>query len=134
MSRREYLAEAREAHRYEKQDPTPVELPAGLERPLSIQEEIRRHLAEFMALGRAQEEAGGEETFEEFNDLEEEDPEPEPDTPYIAMEPDEGGEPSYRLEGDAPEQNSGDSIPPEREPTAGSAPTPPDESSPDSSS
>lgn len=56
-------------------DPTPVSVPAGLSRPLSLQEEIKRFMrSEQMRIAA---EAEGLETFEEADDFDvDEDPDP----------------------------------------------------------
>lgn len=66
-----------------------------------------------------------DESFEEFDDLEEEDPEPDWPTPYVVAEPDEGDLESYRVpeEADAPTPVEGDSEAP-ADPGAGPDPSP----------
>ena len=117
----------------EHPDPRPVEIPAGLERPLSIQEEIQRFLG--MELMRRDMERGDtvEESFEEFDDLDEDEPDPEIMTPYVVMEDDVGENDVYHVkedeEGPAPESENeeGPSEATHGAPAVESPPTPPGE-------
>lgn len=74
--------------RYDKQgrelpDPTPIEVPAGFGRPLTLQEQIERC---FRTIVSRNAEARGHESFEDANDFETDDPDPtEGDTRYTDM-------------------------------------------------
>ena len=102
MSRREYLAKQREDSRFEELDPTPVELPTGVHKPLTLQEEIRRYVQ--LEQLKATMDGPESESFEEFDDLDEEEPEPDWPTPYVVMD-DDGGE-ALIPRGNAPTEES----------------------------
>lgn len=64
-------------------DPTPMEIPAGFQRPATLQEQIERCFRQVVSRNA---EARGKESFEEANDFETDDPDPtELDTRYTLM-------------------------------------------------
>ena len=64
---------------HEALDPNPVEIPAGLRKPESLEERIRRIIRSSVSDEAAQQ---GLETFEEANDFEIDDDPVDPETPY----------------------------------------------------
>lgn len=100
-------------------DPTPVSLPHGWERPLSLHEQIKRFIRSEMS---QQAQLAGEETFEEADDFEvDEDPDPlsQYEIPEAAPEwpqgvKDEDADPPTST---PPEKSTGEAInEPERHP------------------
>jgi len=78
----------------ETPDPTPVEIPVTSQRPLTLREEMMRFIRTEMSQQARQD---GEETFEEFDDLDVDDEEPDFTTGYTVQElTDEEG--AYLLE------------------------------------
>lgn len=102
LSRRQALRAASQDHGKETPDPTPVAVPVGHDRPLTLREEMRRFIRNELSQ-QAQEE--GHESFEEFDDFSIPDEEPDLTSPYTVQMQDEPG--SYLLEPDTGEAVTG---------------------------
>lgn len=105
-------------------DPTPVEIPVGHSRPLTLREEMMRFIRQEMS---QQAKADGHETFEEFDDLDvPDDEEPDMSTPYtveyITLKDEEGAlllDPTEEDEKGAERPTDAPLSPPENTPLEG---------------
>lgn len=103
LARRQAIRENRQ--KGETPDPTPVEIPGKMQRPLSLREEMKRFIREELSKGA---ESVGVETFEEADDFEEDDPDIELTTGYTVTEL-QAVEPIDDLNGD-PSADSDNSL------------------------
>lgn len=90
-------------------DPTPVSVPAGWQRPPTMEELIRRHIRQEMSRQAADQ---GEETFEEADDFEV-DEDPDPLSPYEIPEAPQEWPGGVKPVDPAPPPQPGEKIAPE---------------------
>lgn len=79
---RKWLRDKLDENGWEKLDDTPVEIPVGFERPLTLEEQVRRLMATEYQRVSALQGMDGVETPEEADDFDVEDDPIDPNTPY----------------------------------------------------